>query len=240
MSKFPFQHIERPDKAYRITFLESVSLQISYDSSKETFEKFKAFFEDYTGGLVIDNNRYTEKKISSLRIKSDGGLVSLKFARDFVDFTVDGSRYIRFDEIFKPFLASFSRFLESIESIVKELSLEKVNIWPVSPEQNKNLAQIVDAIFSKEIQTEIPLEFGKMSSRLYESSDDESVILIKYGLMAEKDSEEYPKLVLDTKCVTVNAFESCLLEKNASYNNQNLYDAYRWAVTEKVIKAMDA
>ncbi len=231
----PFPHIERPDEAYLMTFLESVSLQITYNSAHETFEIFKKFFDGYTGMLALDENRYKEKKLSSLRIKSDNGLVSLKFAKDFVDFTIDGSVYVRFEEMYGDFLKAFSDFLESIGSDVVEMSIDKVNLWPMLSDSDDNINRAVNAVFKADMLTAIPMKSNEMASDVASVQDVD--VLVKWGLMKEGDAQD-SCIFLDTKSVSRYPFKASELYERANHQNQILYDVFRWAVTDDVIKAM--
>lgn len=231
----PFPHIERPDEAYLMTFLESVSLQITYNPARETFEIFKKFFDGYTKMLALGETRYEEKKLSSLRIKSDKGLVSLKFAKDFVDFTIDGSVYGRFEKMYGDFLTAFSDFLDSIGSDVVEMSIDKVNLWPMLSDSDDNINQAVNAVLTNELLTSIPMKSNEMASDVSKVEDVD--VLVKWGLMKEVDAQD-SCIVLDTKSVSQRPFKASELYERANHQNQILYDVFRWAVTDDVIKAM--
>jgi len=60
-----------------------------------------------------------------LRIKGDEGVATLKFAKNFVEFSINGQAYIGFETNYRDFLSKFSSFLKSIESDASEISIEK-------------------------------------------------------------------------------------------------------------------
>lgn len=234
MSTYPFPHIERSG-SYKITFLESVKLHVAYECDKENYANFKKFFEDFTC-LSLDEKRYETKKISAMRLTGDNGAFTLKFAKSSIDFSINGQAYVGFESNFEVFLRKFSSFLEAIGSDAKEISIEKINLWPMCLDGIEvNINEFKDLVFSKEIRD---IRCDDTGIGIKESKDPENgwALLLKYGVAERSDS--VLTLILDTKCIkTVNVLPPYLIEEMSNLN-QILYDVYHWSVTQDVINVM--
>lgn len=235
MHGFPFPHKER-SRSFKITFLESVKLKVVYDPEMEDYAKFKDFFEGYTS-LSLDKDRYETKKISSLRIVAEDGVTTLKFAKNFVEFSISGHSYTGFETNYKTFLEKLSLFLSSINSSASEISIEKINIWPMDIESGiTDIKEVKDVIFSEEVQG-IACDGNGIGIKEFKDSQNKVALLLKYGVLEQKDSELV--LILDTKCVNLEEIQANKLLPEMGNLNQLLYDAYNWAVTEEVLDAME-
>lgn len=233
---YPFKHIDHDTKKFKVTFLSMVTLQVYFDGAKGNYDIFRNFIYSYTG-LQLSKERYEMMEMSSLRLKASDGALTMKFAKGFVEFSVNGNIYTSFEYNFGSFINELKKYLNDINANADSISIEKINLWSVDKD---SIYQAINAIFSRNLQEMIPLSDHSLIAKEFIDNDnvrdiDNSKLLIKYGSFSEGENLN---LILDTVCSSCQLVIPSNLHHVATNLNQRLYDAYNWCVTDSVMEAM--
>lgn len=241
---YPFGNIDIIRKVvYPTTFLQSVSVKFSYDSSKETYESFKTWFEKVFN-FNMDEDRYRLKQADALRLSANKGLFRLKISLDNIELLLSGESYHSFSNSITPYLNKFQQYFESISTDVNDIHVEKINIWPfIDPSIGiiKDFKIICDSLLSDKLLAILPLHTAdKIASINFSDSVYGDILIVKYGIFSKtKSNPAQPlRLVLDTESTHIHKIAPSKLVDTATRLNDVLYKTYHWAVSEEVIEAM--
>lgn len=238
MSYYPFS-LNFTHETYKVTFLQTVSIEIKYNDEHETFEAFHDLLKGCFG-IDLPEERYSVKSATSLRLRKDDNLQRIKFAPGYVEYVVSGQGYKNFQSSIQPFLRCMVSFFKAIDTSATDLIIEKINIWPVANDVAVDEKKFTDIIFSKEL-----LEYEKMTDgpiSWFEITDTENynTLIVKHGFLSEgQDATSSPqRLILDTAIQHSEPIPSDKLCSVADELNHILHGAYLWSVTQDVKDAM--
>lgn len=240
MSSYPFE-ITDNHKTYKVTFLQSVILKMEYDSSKESYKQFARFFYD-AFQLQLIEQQFNVKNTDAIRLRSDNHAYRAKFSRNFIEFIVNGDAYVNYHTSLLPFINKVSEYLERIDGNILNVSIEKINIWPLAKGEIDSPEDFINTVISENLRNSPGLIAGDNAFIEYTDKDLDDSLLIRFGFIPfmKEQNDQPARIVLDTLCNHDNGgLEPSLLPVTTKRLNDILYDAYHWSVTKDVIDIMD-
>lgn len=241
MSCYPFKITDR-HKTYKITFLQSVIIKMEYDSSNETFQKFSDFFSDVFK-LPLTEQEFNLKNTDAIRLRSENKAYRVKFSKNCIEFVINGDAYVNFNTSALPFIRQFSDYLEITNSVVTDISIEKIDIWPLANGEIPSPSEFLNTVISENLRNSSEHISDDEAIVEYRDSDNGESLLIRFCFIPFKADIEGqpPRIVLDTLCSHENeSIEPSLLAGIAKRLNDILYDAYHWSVTDEVVEIMNS
>lgn len=238
MCAFPFE-ISKNRTTYKVTFLQSVFLKMEYDPRKETSSKFAHFFKD-TFGIDIDVRQYNVKNTDAIRLRAANGSLRFKISNDTIEFIISGESYINFEKSLRPYIEKIANYLSDIQSSINNLSIEKINIWPLINGNVDDPDDFINVIISSNLRDTQENNKKEISFIEYSDPQFQDSLLIRFGYIpfTAQRKEQPSRIILDTLCKHDSVISPENLIPAAIRLNDILYSAYHWSVTENVIKSM--
>lgn len=146
--------------------------------------------------------------------------------------TISTPSYKNFDDI-KDIATDITAMLESnkIETI-KEMHLTKENRYKLRHEQNKGKKWLIKTLFSDDFSKEFPINEGIFIFKTPE-------YLNTISLKQEQRSDDIDSLIFRIFTSTDKAVKTKHWYEKAKTMNENIYDVWRWAVSDNVITMMN-
>lgn len=240
MSCYPFE-ITDCHKTYKVTFLQSVILKIDYDSSNESFDLFARFFDD-AFQLQLIEQQFNVKNTDAIRLRSDNNAYRAKFSRNAIELIINGDSYVNYKTSLLPFVNKVSCYLEKIKGNILNVSIEKIDIWPLVKGEIESPKDFINTVISCNLRNAPDLVSGDNSFVEYTDKESGDSLLIRFGFIPfiKEQNDQPARIVLDTLCNHYNgSVEPSLLPEITKRLNDVLYDAYHWSVSKDVIEIMD-
>lgn len=240
MRCYPFK-ITDNHKTYKVTFLQSVILKMEYDYSNESFEKFAQFFNEVFKLQLIEQ-QFNVKNTDAIRLRSDNHAYRVKFSKNTIEFIINGDSYVNYEKSLLPFINKVSKYLEQIKGNILNISIEKIDIWPLAKGKIDSPEDFINTIISENLRNAPDLVSGDEAFVEYTDKDSGDSLLIRFGFIpfVEEQNDQPARIVLDTLCNHDNdSIAPSVLSGITKRLNDILYDAYHWSVTEDVIDIMD-
>lgn len=240
MSCYPFE-ITDSHKTYKVTFLQSVILKIDYDSSNESFDLFARFFDD-AFQLQLIEQQFNVKNTDAIRLRSDNHAYRVKFSRNTIELIINGDSYVNYKTSLLPFVNKVSGYLEKIKGNILNVSIEKIDIWPLAKGEIESPEDFINTVISCDLRNAPDLVPGDNAFVEYTDKESGDSLLIRFGFIPfiKEQNDQPARIVLDTLCNHDNgSVEPSLLPEITKRLNDVLYDAYHWCVSKDVIEIMD-
>lgn len=237
---FPFNL--RQDKIkFKYTFLNEVALKIGLPESmdKISFEKMKRFFRRLFN-LDIEDIHNESILNTRLKVKNQDNGIIFEFSKSTIKVSIEQNNFNTFSESMLPLLKKLLEAYKEWFPVCKDLELKYVDIWPLTNERNleeSKIKELEDAIFSPDIRT-LSLEKEKNFKR-YQHKDNGFNLSMQYGYYISEDETQNSGIALESRCeyskenIPINKVVDI-----ASKLNNILYNAFIWAVTPQILKAM--
>lgn len=238
MSAYPFPHIEC-HKSYEITFLESVIAKLTFNGEGGSYDILSRYL-DRSFGAEISKEKYDLLNADPIRLSNGQRSMAVKIYRNAIELFISGKAYTNFQESVAQYIISFAGYLTDIGSVVNQLSLEMIDVWPFQNNVPIDMSIAIPAFFSEGFIRRIGFNPNAFSSKEFRDDSSGDFVVVKYGCVNEQpDNPSRPKrLILDTMALTESTLEPEQLLDAASRLNNALYDVFHWAVSDNVIKAM--
>lgn len=236
MTLWPFPHIDKHN-TYAITFLESVIVKIQSPMEKESYQSFSNFIKE-SFGMDVSQERYNLINADPVRLRNNDRSVVVKFNGEGMEFSISGKGYHNFQNSAMPLINLFRQYIEEIETFVKQISIETIDVWPFPTETVVNASVAAAAFFSKDLIKTLgdpKIIQGKEFNR-----NNHDSMIIKYGFVKQSpDNPQQPdRLILDEMAIHDREISASALSEVAMRLNDWLYDAFHWAVSDNVLQVM--
>lgn len=238
MASYPFPHIECHN-TYGITFLESVVVKLAFNGEKGTYGLLSEYLEK-SFGAKISKEKYDLLNADPIRLRDANGAMHIKIFRNAIELYISGKAYTNFQNSASFYVSSFSEYLQGIDSVANQLSLEMIDVWPFQNNAPIDMKIAIPAFFSDEFVGMMGADLDGFATKEFRDGASGDFVVVKYGCVNElADNPRQPKrLILDTMAVTEGALAPDRLLAVATRLNNTLYDVFHWAVSENVINAM--
>lgn len=219
--------IEIPHKQrehFKKSFLHNVSLMLYLDKDLN-IEASMEFMKDRKWELLP----LKEQRINILH--KENRSISIMFMGNIVVIAISAPSYTSFDDI-NNIATDITTILKSDNiKVVNNIHILKENRYKLKHEQNKGKEWLIETLFSKEFAQSYPANDESLSFNTHEYMN---TILLK------QDQENDGIDSLTFRIMTSN-YEDVNTEhwhEKIKMMNENLYDVWRWAISDNVIKMM--
>lgn len=250
---YPFESITH--KEYVNTFLVNTTVSLI---SKEWNGHFKDDFESrYSGfvkrffGLEKDGKEFVERNGLSLTSREDD--MTYSFMPDKANLRVGRKKYHTFMYSIIPELLPLKVFLFDVldKKSIENVMVRKLNVFPIQAGSVDEIKQNALNIYAYIFKPAILSEFSKADppenspwiidfrKGLFSDKDDEMVV--RMGISQSRGSKNVFNVVLDssTRCKVPSTIEEGAVDRILLRQNDSLFDAYHWCVSDEVIQLME-
>lgn len=237
---FPFEHISEKEK-FQYTFLNEVTLKIfpPKELREVDFKEMQHFFKVLFNLDFKDIHReyMLEKR---LKVGNQENGVMFEFSQNTIKISIDQNHYSDFKTSMLPILVKFTEAYKFWFDSFARLELKFVDVWPIDNKievTEKNIEDLEEAVFSYNLRGMAEKVDENFKELRFKS--DELTLSMKYGYYISKNENQNSGVALESKCETKDSqMKADDIREMASRMNDLLYDAFIWAVTPDIIKAM--
>lgn len=124
--------------------------------------------------------------------------------------------------------------------VCRNLELKYVDVWPLTKERNlqeSKIKELEDAIFSLDFRTQTKETEKNFRGKRWEEND--IILSMQYGYYISEDDTQNSGIALESKCLcSKDNIEINKIVPTVSEMNTIVYNAFIWAVTPRILQAM--
>lgn len=254
--EYLFPHIEH--KVYRNTFIQSTSVsligsnignELPTNFDKRCIEFAERFFQIKPD---IENFLNTNVMIFS----NDEEEVEFSFGPDKARLTIGRKNYVSFLNNIMPELLQLKEFMFGVmqNSSLENLCIRKLNLFPITAENDESVSENVDEIFkyffNSELIDNVEDSIGSVPKNaswmlcfkkaMFAAETDPYEMSIRIGISKTNKEKRY-NVILDSlaRCKNTGEIKEGSVDRILLALNDRLFDAYHWCVNEGIISLME-
>lgn len=232
-------------RVFPLTYLRKVNFSISFDMlTKECYSTIVEFISS-NFGFEVTEERLENISNRPLYFGTVDHAVEWKIKDSSLSIRMAQEAYVSFDTSLLPLIEITQGFLRAAKRNAIEISLNKINLIPVTLSTSKEMADNVSHVFTEQI-------LNKWNEDIYQKDEDSLVYLIREkgskgedveilsGFIAKRGEQNQPsRYILDITASLIEEISSENLVEKVNLINHQLFDIFIRSVEEEIIKSME-